>query len=224
MTLVEVLIVVALIAMLSGAIVYGSGMLSSNRQRAAATLIMGAVRLGITRANATGLPVRLVFDLEEQRLMLEESSSRRMLRDIDDESTAAGAEPATEAERLAREEADRILEGPSAARPRFTPVKQFGFDADDPEKGRSLGPGIVFREVQSEHDPEPLRSGRAYLYVWPGGRTERAVVALSKDGANDDDALSVVVSSLTGRARIERGRFRLPEPRSDGEFSEREEP
>ena len=81
LTLVEVLLVVALIALLSGAIVFGSGMFAASRRRAAATLIISGVRLGITRANATGRPVRMVFDLDEERVMLQESTGRMLFGD-----------------------------------------------------------------------------------------------------------------------------------------------
>src|SRR5688572_14804426 len=74
-TLVEVLIAVALIAILSGAVLVGSGALGSSRERAAATLVMSAVRLGLARANTTGRPARLVFDLDAHKLTLEETSS-----------------------------------------------------------------------------------------------------------------------------------------------------
>ena len=52
MTLFEVLIVVVLIALFSSAVLFGSGMLSSNRMNAAAILIVSATRLGMTRTNA----------------------------------------------------------------------------------------------------------------------------------------------------------------------------
>ncbi len=212
MTLVEVLIVVALIAMLTGAVVFGSGMLSGSRQRAAATLVMSSVRLAMTRANAKGKPVRLVFDLQEHRVLLEESSGR-MLRDS---SVAGGAEAATEAEERARKEADRILEGPKAPRPRFTPVAEYG------SEGKPLGERIRFRQVQTQHDEEPITDGRAYLYFWPGGGTERAAIQITRQG--DDEGLTVMVSPLTGRAKIEPGNVALPESRfDDEEYSEREE-
>ena len=212
MTLVEVLIVVALIAMLTGAVVFGSGMLSGSRQRAAATLVMSSVRLAMTRANAKGKPVRLVFDLQEHRVLLEESSGR-MLRDS---SVAGGAEAATEAEERARKEADRILEGPKAPRPRFTPVAEYG------SEGKPLGERIRFRQVQTQHDEEPISDGRAYLYFWPGGGTERAAIQITRQG--DDEGLTVMVSPLTGRAKIEPGNVALPESRfDDEEYSEREE-
>jgi general secretion pathway protein H len=178
--------------------------------------------MGATRANTTGRPVRMVFDLANQRVILEESSGRVMLRQKEDEeNTGGGAEAATEAERAAREEADRIVKGPRAPRASFSPVKQFGFDAEDPTSGRELGGGIRFRQVQTEHDGQPRNEGRAYLYFWPGGGTERAAIQLTRDG--DEEGLTVIVSSLTGRAKIERGRVDLPEARSDGEYSERED-
>jgi general secretion pathway protein H len=219
-TLVELLIVVALIALLSAAVVFGSGMLSSSRQRAAATLIVAGVRMGITRANSTGRPVRMVFDLEQERVMLEQSSGREMLREKEEANTGGGAEPATEAEKAAKAETTRVLEGPHTPRPRFAPVKQFGFDGDE-GMGRELGKGIEFKSVQTEHDLEPRKEGRAYLYFFPGGGTERASIQLRKQGS--DEGLTVLVSPLTGRASIKKGDVDLEEPRIDIEFGEREE-
>src|SRR6187402_2784464 len=71
-TLVEILLVVGLMAILSAVIVSGSGMLTGTRMRSAGALIMNSVRMAMTRANSIGRPVRLVFDLESGRLMLEE--------------------------------------------------------------------------------------------------------------------------------------------------------
>lgn len=222
MTLIEVLIAVALIALLTGSIVFGSGMLSSSRQRGAATLVVSAVRTALTAANTSGRAVRIVFDLEKHRLWLEQSSSGQMLREKPGttKDTAAGAAAATDNEAAAQKEAERILEGPKAVRPEFKPMGKT--DAD----GRELGAGIEFRQVQTQHDEEPVTSGRAYLYFWPGGETERAAVQVHRKGATDeDDALTVMVSPLTGRANIVRGRQNLPEPRfSDEEYTEREEP
>jgi general secretion pathway protein H len=78
-------------------------------------------------------------------------------------------------------------------------------------------------QVRTEHDEEYVREGRAYLYFWPGGTTERAVVQLKKAG-DKEAALTVVISPLTGRAKIEKGAVDFPEPRGvDQEFSEREQ-
>lgn len=219
LTLVEVLIVVALIALLSGSILFGSGLFASNRERSAATLIVTGIRLGLTRANATGKPVRMVFDLEKNRVKLEETNGVMLLKKDDSDNPAAGAEPATQAEREAKAEADRILDGPKPPRPRFKPVKEFVGDSDHPGDGRELGRGIGFRSVQTSHDDQPRKTGRAYLYFWPGGGTERASIQLSS--SPDDKGLTVLVSPLTGRAQIKRGHVALEEPRNDADFGER---
>ncbi len=221
MTLIEVLITIALIAVLTGALLLGGGFIRTGQRRAAATLIVSGIRVGMTRANTTGRPVRMVFDLEKDRVILEETSTSEMLRDTGDEAASAGAEPADDLERMATEEAEGILDGPRKTRPRFTPVKKFGFDGESAEEGRSLGRGVQFRQVQTEHDSEPRREGRAYLYIWPRGGTEEAAIQIHT--SDDDDGLTVRVSALTGRARIERGGVDLPESRGDDGYSEREE-
>ena len=208
-TLVEVLIVVALIGLLAGGVIFGSGMLGSSRLRGAATLVATAVRTGIARANATGRPTRLVLDLDGERVLLEDASSSRMLREKS--KPAGGAEVATEAEQAAKAESDRILEGPKAPRTAFQPAPAFA----DSAAGRELGSGVDLVQVQTEHDEEPVTSGRAYVYFWPGGVTERAHVQLRRAG--DPEGLTVTVSALTGRTRVERGRVDLPHPKSDRE-------
>jgi general secretion pathway protein H len=222
LTLVELLITIALVALLVGAVVVGPGMVSSARQRSAATLVLSGVRLGMTRANTTGHPVRMVFDLDENRVTLEQGSSTVFVRDR--AGAGSGAEAASEIEKAAQAEAERIAKGPTAPRPRFEPVSEFALDEDEAGKGRSLGDGIDLKQVQTEHDEEPVTEGRAYLYFWPRGGTERAVIQIRRKDV-DEGGVTVMVSALTGRAKIERGLVDLPEPRTDDEeFSEREEP
>jgi general secretion pathway protein H len=223
-TLVEVLMAIALIGVLSGTILAGSGMLGGNRMRAAAGLVMSSVRLAASRANATGRPVRIVFDLDADRLSVEETEGR-MLRvkdtgDKESEGASAGAEAATDAERESMEYAKGVVQGPKAPRAVFKPVTRLGFD-DDAVGGRELGVGVHYRQVQTEHDDRPRKEARAYLYFWPGGGTERAVVQLVRDG--DDTGLSVVISPLTGRARLERGAIELESPKYEVDFDVLEE-
>ena len=223
-TLVEILVVIALIAVLAGTIVSGSGMLSGNRLRSAAGLVVTGVRLAITRANAAGRPVRLTFDIDAGRLLMEETSDRMLrVKETSDtkssEGAAAGADPATEAEKESISYADGIVKGPRAPRARFKPIP-IGVQNEDPGKGRDIGRSIHFRMVQTEHDLKPRDKGRAYLYFWPGGGTERAVVQLERTGS--DEVLSVLVSPLTGRAQIQRGKIDLPEQRRDDDVTTRE--
>jgi general secretion pathway protein H len=166
--------------------------------------------------------VRLVFDLDAGRLMMEETRGR-MLRVMNhDEGAKAGAQAATEAEQQAAEYARDIVQGPRAPEAAFTPVASFGSDGDDPALGRELGKDIRFVQVQTEHDADARVEGRAYLYFWPGGGTERAAIQIGRPG--DQLGLTVLINALTGRARIERGRVELEEARRDVDFQDREEP
>ncbi len=221
-SLVEVLVVVALMAIMSAMVVSGSGMLSGTRMRSAGALIMSSVRMAMTRANSIGRPVRLVFDIETGRLMLEETRGRMLRVNGHDEGAKAGAEAATEAEQQAAEYAREIVQGPRAPLAAFTPVESFAADGEDPALGRELGRDIRFLQVQTEHDVEPRTEGRAYLYFWPGGGTERAAIQITRPG--DHTGLTVMVNALTGRTKLERGRIELEESRHDVDYQEREEP
>jgi len=222
LTLIEVVIAVALIALLSGSLLFGKNMLVGSRMKAAATLIVSSVRFGLTRANATGRPTRLVIDFEKKQLSIEEASSSVMLREKG-KDPSGGAMPASSAEAKAHAETEKILEGPRAARPQFSQLSGVSGAVEELSAGRPLGDGVEIVQVRTEHDEEALREGRAYIYFWPGGTTERAIVQLKKAG-DKEAALTVTLSPLTGRAKIEKGAVDFPEPRGfDEEYSEREE-
>jgi general secretion pathway protein H len=222
MTLIEVVIAIALIAVLTGSMLFGRNMLVGSRVKSAATLIVSSVRFGLARANATGRPARLVIDFDKKQLSIEEAGGSLMLREKSDDQTG-GAEPATVAENKARAEADRIIEGPRVARAQFSKLAGVQGAIEELANGRPLGDGVVVVKVKTEHDEEVIDEGRAYIYFWPGGTTERAIVQLKKAG-DKEPALTVVLSPLTGRAKIEKGEVDFPEPRGfDQEYSEREE-
>src|SRR5690606_2220031 len=158
---------------LTGTLLFGSGMFTGANRRAAAILVVAGVRKGLAHANTTGKPVRLAMDLDNGRLILEESSTSEALRadpDAEEEEDVplnAGAALLADAEAVA----EQILSGAPGNTTSFTPVDLLGSDGDKP--GREIGSGIRFVKVQTEHDDEATDSGTAYIYFWPGGVTER---------------------------------------------------
>lgn len=225
MTLIEIMIVVFLIAVLTGTLLFGSGMFTGANRRAAASLVVAGVRKGLAHANTTGKPVRLAMNLDSGRLILEESSSSEALRadpnaEVEEEVPVdPGAALLADAEAMA----EQILSGAPGTSNSFTPVDLLGSDGETP--GRDIGSGIRFVKVQTEHDDEATENGTAYIYFWPGGVTERAIVQVVQRSDDLDEGLTVVVSPLTGRAEIKRGRIELPEELFDDEdYSERDEP
>jgi general secretion pathway protein H len=227
MTLIEVLIVMALIALILSAVVIGSGQMSSSRLRHSSTMLTGAVRVGFSRASASSKTVRLVMDFTDNAIWLEEGDQPHLVQSKDTSGTG-GAEAATVAEKQALEESGRILKGPTAPRTSFKEIDAMGLVASDPGKGhKSLERGIRFRRVQTAHDFEARKDGRAYLYFWPGGQTERASIQLKvAAGENDDETntITLLVAPLTGKVTIKDGAVDMPQPQDDTGASDREDP
>jgi general secretion pathway protein H len=233
LTLLEIMVVMIIMAVLVVGVVGGTGQLGGARLKHAATAISGAVKVAYTRATATSKSLRLVFDLDANTMWLEEGDAP-MLVQSKDKSGAGGADPATDAERLAREEGAEILQGPKVARAHFHPIAGISMTADQITAGKDGAPtgkgpiklprGITFRSIQSAHDDTPRDKGRAYLYFWPGGQTERSSIEIRIGDSDDDgDTMTLAVSPLTGKAIAKNGPFPLVIPIDDRSASERED-
>jgi general secretion pathway protein H len=219
------MVVMLLLALIVGGIVLGGGQIASVRLKHTATMVAGAVRVAFLRATATSKSQRIVFDMDEQKIWLEESDLP-MLVQSKDTSPTGGAAAATQFEQKALEENDRILKGPHPPRPAFHPIKpQLGFSDGTGAKGpRDLDRGITFREIQSIHDDQPRNAGRAYLYFWSGGQTELANIQVRIGrSVNDGDTLTLVVAPLTGKVTVKFGPVPFVLPIDDKAASERDE-
>jgi general secretion pathway protein H len=225
LTLIEIMVVIAIAALISGVVIAGSAQLPSARLKGAATMIVSAVKVAYTRSTATSRDVRLVMDLDQQAIWLEQSDAPMLVQGKDKEATG-GADPMTTKEQEAIAEGERIVKGPPIQKPRFTPIDAAGFgDSQVAIKGRKpLQRGITFRSVQTTHDDKPRTSGRAYLYFWPGGRTELASIQIRIGDSNEDyQTLSLEVSPLTGKVTIKPGQVELQIPTEDTQKSDRDE-
>jgi len=219
MSLVEVLITLAIMTLVTGTAVLGFGAIRRARLRQSAVLIASAVRVAYGHATTIGKPVRLVLDFESRMVILEEASGSVTV-DRPDKTRA-------EIEKEAEEEAKRTLEGPRRAKPTFSPTKAFGFDPGKDKPGKQLADGVRFLSVDSLLISGPVEEGRAELRFWPGGQTERAVIQLvlgnPAEADEERDMMSIVISPLTGKSKLEKGRIELKRPRDDDEESERDD-
>jgi general secretion pathway protein H len=224
-TLVEMLIVLLIMTLLLAGVAMGSGQLASAKLHKSGTAMTGLIRVAYVRATVTSRSERIVFDLDHGKFWLEESRQPMLVQSHDTTGTG-GADPVTEAEKQALAESDRVIKGPEAPRATFHRVKPGLYQASDNAGGSeaSLPYGIKFRSVQTGHDEEPRDKGRAYLYFWPGGLTERASIVLRKgDSLADDDAMSLLVKPLTGVTTIKPGNVSLPTITQESDLSERQD-
>jgi len=214
--LVEVLIVMAIAVFLVGGMVFASGQIQRSRLRSSSTRVATAMRVAWQRASATGRDLRLVIDADQGAIWIEESREKMLVQSGDKVGTG-GADPATAAEKQAQEEASRITVGPQAPRAGFTAIEG---PAGQPQ---ALYPGILVKAIDATHETKPRTSGRGYIYFF-GSDAERASVVLHVSGEDEDkDAMSVVLSPLSGKATIQGGAVYIPHPRDDAEASEAED-
>jgi len=224
LTLIEIFVVISIVALVTGVAVAGSKQLPSARLRGSATMIASAIKVAYTRATATSRDLRLVMDMDTQKIWLEQSDIP-MLVQSKGKLASGGANPITEQEKEALAEGERVVKGPPVAKPRFSPIGAVGFGDDKGSKGgKALQRGVNFRAIQATHDDKPRTSGRAYLYFWPGGRTELASIQLRLGDATEDSwTLTLLVSPLTGKVAVKPGPVDLKVPTEDSQLSDRQD-
>ena len=200
----------------------GIGALTGSRLKASVTLVNVSVRSAFAKASALSRPVRIVFDFKDRKVWLEEGSGPMLVKDSAPLRTG-GADAATENERKAVEEADKILKGPRAPRVAFKPITNPGFKVEK-GNGRALENKIYFKEIHVSHQPEPMHADRSYVYFWPGGQTESAYIQLGLGNSPlDSDNRTLVIHPLTGKVETLPGLKTVPVG-APGEDSEREDP
>jgi hypothetical protein len=215
MTIIEVMVIVAIAALLAAVAVASVGSLGRTRLMGSAYLVAAAIQRGFSYAATHGESARLLIDLDENTLTLEHGEGRLLI----DTSVEGGVkEPGEEeleamAGEKAKEDEEEEVEFDLGVEtltqqirsgfhqgevPRYRPPMFEPID-DDRFVGRSLETRVVFLAVHSPLYGEPKREGKAYVYFFPDGMGDHAVVQLENKAGQ---VYSVEVQGLTGRARV----------------------
>ena len=227
-TLIEVMVVFAIVALMAAATTQGFRALRKADLREASTHMSGAVRYLFDRASTTGKIHRLVIDMEQGMYWAEvsddkffiprEAESEEALRTREDKEADEDEEEARK-----REQAERAAQsGKSAPASSSFDLSKLEVGDFRPKRARfasfkdlALKPIRLKKvKVQSVYTPrvtDPLTSGRGYIYFFPLGQTEPAIVTLSNP--EGDSVYSIVVHPITGRVRIYNEAVQPPEGR-----------
>lgn len=219
-TLIEILVVLTILVLVVAGASLGLSSVTRAHLRSGAVMIAAAIRTGYTRAITQGHPVRLVLAMETGKIWLEETEDRLVLsRNGDEDDDTAGSSAAAQ-EDTAPEGAPGEL--PAAPPTPPTPSTDFQLGASTFKVGetntpryrgaqfqriegqrfepRDLPSGVRILAVYTAHAPGRQEQGTQFLFFWPGGMTERAVIQVADA---DGTTFSIVVHPLTGRTRIE---------------------
>ena len=203
-TLIELIVVVAVMAVITIAVVTGVGNVRGASVQSETGKIGVCVRYLYNLTVLSGKVHRLAFDLDKRMYWGEEQTSddpcQQFLLPGEGEEEAALKE--------AKRHPKKAGKGKKGANGKEQPAKlDAGFSLT---KSRLLAkytmdPGITIAGVMTSHQNEPLKKGMAYLYFFPNGTTENALIWVKGEGkaeADDADVMTVEVKALQGSAKL----------------------
>lgn len=206
LTIIEIMIVIVIVGFAMSGAVYGFRAIAKSELRSSASKLAGAIRYCFDRSVTTGAYYRIVLDLDDNKYWAERSDDRMYLTKSKEETAGKGQafdEAAAEAKRAEEDKKyDELLslQGGAAMgldpppRPKRAKFQTFKDATASQVKLRRAH----LMDVLTPRQREPYSKGRAYLYFFPDGHTENAIVRL----ADDDAWYSLVVHPLTGRVEV----------------------
>ena len=226
-TLIEILVVMMIIGLISGLSIRGLRALAKSDLRTQTARMSGAMRFLFDRASTTGKYHRLVIDIDQGRYWAEVSDDKFYVPR--DPETETWRQKRAEIEAKVDEEDKRKAEMAEAAGSREDDAKvkvqdfrakraRFGAFKSSTLKPVQLKNTRVM-DVYTPRVEEPVTHGQAYVYFFPLGQAEPAIIHLSDpDG---ETIYSLVVHPITGRVQIVREYVKPPyEGRTDDEGTE----
>lgn len=204
----------AIFALVMGLGTRGFRALAKSDLRASSAQLSGAVRYLFDRASTTGKIHRLVLDLTDGKYWAEISDDRFYIPREAETEQALRAREEKEAEQeedaqKKREAKAKLAERTGASssfdlsklemgdfqpkRARFAAFKEVALKPVELKK-------VKLYSVYTPRVTDPITAGRAYIYFFPFGQTEPAIITLSDK--KDESFYSLVVHPITGRVQI----------------------
>ena len=211
-TLIEIMVAIAIVALMTGGAIKALRSVRRTDLREATTHMSGAVRYLFDRASTTGKVHRLVIDIETGKYWAEISDDRFYVPHEAESEQGLRMREEKEAEqdeedRRRKEERERSQTPASSSfdmaklevadfrpkRARFAAFKEMALKPVQLKKAK-------LRSVYTPRVVDALTSGRAYLYFFPLGQTEPAIITLSD--MSGSSVYSLVVHPITGRVKV----------------------
>jgi general secretion pathway protein H len=220
------MMVLGLIGLLGAAVVTGFRSFAKSELRGSASKLAGAIRYLFDRASTTGKIHRLVFDFEGGKYWAEVSDDRFFMprereteesrqRDTDEEAERLREEKEAEA-RGESSDPDEAQIDPSRYQPIDWKPKRARFEmfAEKALKTVELR-NAKLAGLFTPRYAQPVGTGKGYLYFFPLGQTEPAIVHVSDP--EGQTFFSLLVHPLNGRVQVQAG---YVAPRVDEQFDD----
>ncbi len=199
-----------IMALAMGGAIVSFRSVAKSELRASASKMAGAIRYCFDRAITTGAYYRIVLDLDKSEYWAERSDDRFYLAGQKENSPGGGKALDVVAQEKLRDEEDQKLKQD------FMNRGTAGMALDPPPIPRRAKfqtfkdaalPKVTLKKVQlfdlyTPRQKEAYTQGKAYLYFFPDGHTERALLRMN----SKDDFYSLIVHPLTGRVEVKAGK------------------
>jgi general secretion pathway protein H len=191
-TLVELMIALAVMALLTAAVTPALSSLTGADARKAAGELSGSLRYLFDTAALRHATCRMAIDLDHRGYWAECAPGQVGVLKENDRSLLAPDD---------EELADRFPDERDAERRRLLAQTRFGAFNDRLLPKRALPGHAVFGEIKVEGRTEPVTRGMAYVHFFAAGQAQRAYIPVV-DGSY---RYTVVLEPFTGRARVVEG-------------------
>ena len=195
-TLIEVIVVIAIIAVVVTGATFGLGAITRTRLRSSAFKVMSAARFAYNRSLTQGTTTRLRFDLDKDTMAIEETLTPVTLATTEQLEDEDGQ--AVDPWDLARARLEQPLTPVKPTSP-FQPIANQNGKVIERYTAKPVGDAVSVHALITPHETETRTDGEGSVYFFPGGLTEHAVIQLSDAG---DTVYSIEIHPLTGNARI----------------------
>ena len=219
MTYMEIMVVIAIVAMVASGVIVGFSSLSRSRLRSSSYLIMAAAQRGFSYATARSEHVRLTLDLDENQIIFESTEGKLLIdkKKLEEEYMEEEEEEEEEDFTMPEETgmgsgglgqdfdlgvstlAERIKDGfhagevPKYKPPSFQPIGGRAFAE------RSLESGVKFFAVYSQLFENERREGKVYIYFFPDGTADHTAIQLQ---AKSGEIYTIEILPFGAKTRI----------------------
>ena len=196
MTLIELMVVFAIIAILLIVTAVSIARISSADVDATGNILSGAMTYLSARAVHDNTTYRMVIDMDQKRFWTESTDDddpcSRFLPD-EAEPPQLDEEAAEAAKKKSAEEAEAGAEGPKPA----------GFkEAKVDLMHRDFESDTNVTAVLTSHQTQPQSSGKAAIYFYPNGQAERALVWVGAKGDSETGWVPEITVELHSLGRV----------------------
>jgi general secretion pathway protein H len=202
-TLLEIGIALVVLALAFSLALPGLEAVTGARMRSAAGHLSSSMRALYSEAALTGRTCRIAFNLDDRSYTVECAQGAARISSVKEEVRDGQRyrdlkKEQDEIERLRDLAKDNPIQAQLEAKTAYLTV---------PGVAKvTLPDGVFFQSIWVQHQAEKVVAGDAFLYFFPQGNTEHALITLKRG----DDLLTVESNSLTGRVQLIDGAIEAP--------------